>query len=64
MLGGYEPFHDDDQGLSEQRIAMGVFAFHEENWCGVYRKEVLLHSLQRYDICIMIDANRGIIVAL
>ena len=35
LLGGYEPFHDDDQGLLEQRIAQGVFAFHEDYWHGI-----------------------------
>jgi serine/threonine protein kinase len=35
LLGGYPPFHDEDQKLLFKRIKAGVYAFHEEYWSGV-----------------------------
>ena len=35
LLGGYPPFHDEDQAVLFQRIKAGVYEFHEEFWSGV-----------------------------
>ncbi|KAJ1389528.1 kinase-like domain-containing protein, partial [Ochromonadaceae sp. CCMP2298] len=32
LLGGYPPFHDDDQKLLFRKIKAGVFEFHAEYW--------------------------------
>lgn len=35
LLGGYPPFHDDDQKRLFKKIRAGVYEFHEEYWSGV-----------------------------
>ncbi len=35
LLGGYPPFHDEDQNELFKRIKAGVYEFHEEYWSGV-----------------------------
>ena len=35
LLGGYPPFHDDDQKELFKRIKAGVYVFHEQYWSGV-----------------------------
>jgi len=35
LLGGYPPFHDEDQNELFKRIKAGVYEFHEEYWGGV-----------------------------
>lgn len=35
LLGGYPPFHDEDQNELFKRIKAGVYEFHAEYWSGV-----------------------------
>jgi calcium/calmodulin-dependent protein kinase I len=35
LLGGYPPFHDEDQNELFKRIKAGVYEFHEEYWAEV-----------------------------
>ncbi len=35
LLGGYPPFHDEDQNELFKRIKAGVYEFHEEYWSAV-----------------------------
>jgi serine/threonine protein kinase len=35
LLGGYPPFHDEDQNELFKRIKAGVYEFHEEYWASV-----------------------------
>ncbi|CAE7309501.1 cmk-1 [Symbiodinium microadriaticum] len=50
LLGGYPPFHDDNQKALFRKIKMGDFEFHEEYWGGVSQEaKDLISSLLNID---------------
>ena len=48
LLGGYPPFHDDNQKILFQKIKNADYEFHEEYWCEVSEeaKDLIRHLLK------------------
>lgn len=59
LLGGYPPFHDENQTRLFRRIKAGSFKFHDEYWSNTSDHAKVPTSVYIYiSICIYIDIYR------